>query len=74
MHTDLASALSYINSIILFHPVHSLSYSVKFTAELCSYCFEEMQDYEVQITPCSATTFLKTCPFAQTLKEGWAYG
>jgi hypothetical protein len=74
MHTDLASALSYTNSITLFHPVHSLPYSVKFTAELCSYCFEEMQDYEVEITPCSATTFFKTRPVAQKLKEGWAHG
>jgi hypothetical protein len=55
-------------------PVHSLSYSVKFTAEHCSYCFEETQDYEVEITPCSAPTSLKIRHFAQKLKEGWACG
>ena len=56
------------------HPVHSLSYSVKFEAELCSYCFEEMQEYEVETTPCSISTSLKIRPFAQKLKEGWVHG
>jgi hypothetical protein len=56
------------------HPVHSLSYSVKFTPGLCSYCFEEMQDYEVEITPSSTPTSLKIHHFAQKLKEGWAHG
>jgi hypothetical protein len=56
------------------HPVHSLSYSVKFTAELCSYCFKEMQHYEVEITPCSAPTSLKIRPIVQKLKEGWTHG
>jgi len=58
----------------LSHPVHSLSYSVKYTAELCSDCFEEMQDYKVEITPCSTPTSLKIRPFAQKLKEGLACG
>jgi hypothetical protein len=55
-------------------PVHSLSYSVKFAAELSSYSIKEMQYYEVEITPCSAPTSLKIRPFAQKLKEGWTHG